>query len=286
MNKKKASKKTQPPRKSKKKSSKKKVSARTSSSEAVVESMDDSVEEAPFMLVVQVLAQGAATMDEVPIDGGTFVVGVVETLASIEAIGDLAGFEITLQYGPAGLELGETYLVHAQSWLYGDGIALLATRVAPYSDVDTQAVVESLEEAPRVAVLSRAAEAELVASGKVVSIKEVGKSENEPVTEHDPQWREAVVEIESVERSASRAKPEQVTVRFAASDDAEWVDAPKVSVGDRRVFMLGNARKEKAAASRAVSGARSDEYSLLESGDALPIEVLDDLRKMMQGDEQ
>ena len=209
------------------------------------------------MLVVQVLAQGAATMDEVPIDGGTFVVGVMQTLASIDAVGELSGFEITVQYSPADLQLGNEYIVHAHSWLYGDGIALLATNVAAYSDDMAMAAAEKLQASPALAAMSRAAESELVVSGEVVSLAAVKARSSDPISEHNPQWCEAVVDVDTVVRAAGNTKPARVTLRFAASDDVEWASAPKVVIGDRRVFMLGNTENQAAAASRAISGAKN-----------------------------
>lgn len=277
---KKAKKKT--PKARKKKSLKKTAASSTGKTAGDVASEVN----APFVLVVQILAQGAATMDDVPIDGGTFVVGVMQTLASTDAVGDLSGFEITVQHSPADLKLGAEYVVHAQSWLYGDGIALLATNVVPYSDDIAQAATEQLQASPMVSAMSRVAESELVVSGQVVSLVAVKAKSNDPVTEHDPRWCEAVVDVDTVEHAADNSTPARVTVRFAASVDVEWAGAPKVDIGDRRVFMLGNTENRAAAASRAISGAKTNQYSLVNSSDVLPIEALEDLRLLMHGGDE
>lgn len=79
------------------------------------------------------------------------------------------------------------------------------------------------------------------------------------ISEHDPIWHEAVVNVESVEKGSTGLK--QVTVRFPGSNDVRWRNHPKLRPGQQGVFLLsgGSVPVIDARAplrSRAAGGAR------------------------------
>ena len=57
-----------------------------------------------------------------------------------------------------------------------------------------------------------------------------------PISEHDPKWREAVVQIDDVHKGVHKQK--QVVVRFPASTDVMWYGAPKFHPGQQGFFTL------------------------------------------------
>ena len=64
-----------------------------------------------------------------------------------------------------------------------------------------------------------------------------------PVSEHDPRWREAVVEVDDVHKGVHKKK--QVVVRFPASTDVMWYGAPKFHPGQQGYFMLHQTEVKK-----------------------------------------
>jgi hypothetical protein len=56
------------------------------------------------------------------------------------------------------------------------------------------------------------------------------------ISEHDPIWHEAVVNVESVEKGSTNQK--QVVVRFPGSNDVRWRYHPKLRPGQQAVFLL------------------------------------------------
>lgn len=52
-----------------------------------------------------------------------------------------------------------------------------------------------------------------------------------PITEHDPNWREAIIQIDNVFKGAHRQG--QVIVRFPASSDVMWHGASKFEAGQQ-----------------------------------------------------
>jgi hypothetical protein len=57
-----------------------------------------------------------------------------------------------------------------------------------------------------------------------------------PITEHDAQWHEAVIEVTAVHKG--RRVPRSIKVRFPASTDVAWARAPKLHAGQEGTFLL------------------------------------------------
>jgi hypothetical protein len=96
-------------------------------------------------------------------------------------------------------------------------------------------------------IREQVSEAPVVISGKVVAVglptsagaavaAASGASNPEWISEHDPSWREAVVEVKDVHKGA--VGTERVVLRFPSSTDVRWYRAPKFQVGQEGVFSL------------------------------------------------
>lgn len=88
---------------------------------------------------------------------------------------------------------------------------------------------------------SRFAAADVVVSGRVGQLRAAAPRTQRgalpgPITEHDPQWREAVVEVTAVHKG--RRVPRSIRVRFPASTDVAWARAPKLHAGQQGTFLL------------------------------------------------
>jgi hypothetical protein len=112
---------------------------------------------------------------------------------------------------------------------------------SPEAQVEQAAVMgeQVLSAQRRVEVERRVANASVVFAGRVVSVQPaVGTaSQGERLSEHDPQWQEAVIEVADVLKGD--VANEQVTLRFPASRDAAWYHAPKLAEGQQEIFLLG-----------------------------------------------
>lgn len=150
----------------------------------------------------------------VPEKSRTAVVRVDEVLRGPEMLARYAGQQITVQLAPKErLKKGQEAVFHTNGWLYGKSLAVqslgheaapkgaapkaLAAAAAPGAPAPDPAVAER-----RRRIEGRAAQADLVVSGKVVA---VGLPEPpaaraataaagaaplpRPVSEHDPFWR-------------------------------------------------------------------------------------------------
>jgi hypothetical protein len=201
----------------------------------------------------------SATMKDMPVNNRTAIVKVDQIIEAPPALLDYKGLDITVQIsGRQKLRVGQEMIFHTTNCIFGDSIAVESIRQEPV-------------ESEQMAMLSAAADpvdrerrehfntADVVVSGKVVSVRlpsetAEGAGTNAassdqvpggPVSEHDPNWREAVVEVNEVHKGSPQRK--QIIVRFPASTDVMWYAAPKFQPGQQGYFML---HKEEAQTSK------------------------------------
>src|SRR5204863_9219496 len=97
-------------------------------------------------------------------------------------------------------------------------------------------------------------------------------STTRPISEHDPKWRDATIEVDKVHKGEHSAPT--VTVRFPSSDDVRWYNAPKFHPGQHGVFVLHRASPADApagtAARAAVRGRQPVVYTALDATDFHP----------------
>ncbi len=197
----------------------------------------------------------SATMKDLPVDDRTAVVTVDQI---IEAPADLASYngqDITVQLGGRQkIRAGQELIFHTVSWMYGDSIAVRSLSQEPVKDSHAAMLSSGVDPAERRAQREQQEHyqtADLVVSGKVVAVrlpdetaptgKRAGVAASEqrpsrPISEHEPKWREAVVQIDDVHKGAHKQK--QVVVRFPASTDVMWYGAPKFHPGQQGIFVL------------------------------------------------
>jgi hypothetical protein len=201
----------------------------------------------------------SATMKDVRVNDRTAIVKVEQIIEAPPALLDYKAQDITVQTsGRRKLKVGQEMIFHTTNCIFGDSIAVESLREEPV-------------ESEQAATLNAAADpvdskrrehfntADTVVSGKVVSVRlpsETAEGARRaavasdqvpggPVSEHDPNWREAVVEVKEVHKGSTGKK--QLVVRFPASTDVMWYAAPKFQPGQQGYFML---HKEAAKTSK------------------------------------
>ncbi len=210
----------------------------------------------------------------------TIVVRVDQILHAPPIFSNRVGQDVTLQ-----LKKGEKFSVGQQaefytnSWLIGnEGVAVVSLGHRAVQKVSAA----TLSAAPVDPVKTLAArdmqahvdDADMVCSGRGMSVQVPGEETGmmseasntdvrPPLSEHDPKWQEAVVEIDDIHKGSADKK--SVVVRFPSSKDRMWADAPKFRPGQTGYFVLHKApmgidAHGKVAAMAADSPAVQDEY--------------------------
>jgi hypothetical protein len=182
---------------------------------------------------------GAANLDIVEAGADTAIVRVDEILAAAASVDDFTGREITVFLRqPDALKAGDQRVFFTTVALAGETLGVLelgsvAGRPAVLKARVATARGQILEESLR----ERVAAADLVVSGRVLSTKATySEAHRAPLTEHDPNWWEAVIQVRRVVRGRVTAKT--VSILYPASRDAMWAFAPKPGVGDTGTWLL------------------------------------------------
>jgi len=212
---------------------------------------------------------------------------------------------------------GEHAIFYTTGWRFGDGLAVKSLDQLPIAAAEETVAAPAMRAMARAwpapesrladaKMQKRIASSDVILSGRVVDVRLAPETEatvppvgarrfaaaaagtvDRPrrISEHDPLWHEAVVQVGTVEKGSTQSK--RIVVRFPGSHDVRWYKAPKFKPGQEGVFMLRK-RAAPARATRAVGmagapvgAARLDTY-LVTSPEAFhPIERIDDVRNFL-----
>jgi hypothetical protein len=201
-----------------------------------------------FVFEGTVITRQAATMPIVPMSERTIIVNVERVYQAPEGLADFTGQDVTvLVNDPSGLEVGEHALFYAQGWLLGEGIAVqtvwrfkkgMPMNLSEYIAAASQSVADQ-------ELQQRLANAAAVVVGEVAKIESKAEpGQPRQITEHDPQWQEAMIEVEAVLKGDASLKT--ITVLFPGSLDAAWRSVPKFDIGQEGIWILQEDQNLKA----------------------------------------
>jgi hypothetical protein len=208
---------------------------------------------ATFVFQGTVTKLKSALMKSVKVDAHTAVVHVDQVLEAPANLRHLAGTDITVQLVErAKAAVGESFVFHAAGWIFGDSVAVRAVTQEPVSRAHAPLLARGGDPVAHSAdreLQNRVNDADLVVSGTVVAVKlpegsepqvrasrGAGEIAGKPVSEHDPKWREAVVQVADVHKGEHAA--DKVSVLFPSSQDVRWYKAPKFHAGQQGYFVL------------------------------------------------
>jgi hypothetical protein len=202
----------------------------------------------------------AATMKSVPADERNAVVHVEQVLEAPKNLALYAGKDVTVQLAARPpVAAGQEFVFHTVGWIFGDSVAVRALSQEPVRESHAAMLArggDPAEHRARRELQERVDAADLVVSGRVVAVRLPGSGEAapraalasapppaKPHSEHDPKWREAVVEIDGVHKGQHAG--EHVTVLFPSSIDVRWYKAPKFQAGNQGTFVLHKAKMKE-----------------------------------------
>lgn len=113
-------------------------------------------------------------------------------------------------------------------------IAVLGTMTPGPPDEDQ--ANNAVQAAPDAELTQRLAQAEIVISGVVSATARFEAQRPGFLSQHDPDWWQAAIGIETVEKGNVTAKT--MAVLFANSSDIAWYRSPKIKKGDHGIWLL------------------------------------------------
>jgi hypothetical protein len=204
------------------------------------------VKQSDIIFIGTVTQVGAVAAPEVPASPRTVVVRVDNVLEKPAAVALAPGDSVTVEtVQPGSLKPGLQATFYTTGWVFGRGVAVREVGhepgrspvvVADQQEAVARARLE-VNDADLKAHIQRAA---MVVAGRVEQVRpaELTAAPTRPkrITEHDPQWQEAIIQVQDGIKGAQAG--EQVVVRFPGSRDVAWVGAPRFTVGQEGTFLL------------------------------------------------
>ncbi len=214
----------------------------------------------------------ASNVKQAPASDHTAIVTVNQVIDAPANLAAYEGQDITVELSNTrNVTVGEKMVFYATSWLYAETIAVHSLREeADAGDATTHHVDPPVQRDRREA-RAHFDHADVVISGRVelVRLPNVGATGKKKATardesstrisEHDPKWREAIIDVEQVHKGSLSKR--RVIVRFPSSTDVAWRHAPKFEAGQQGYFVLhqdrSGAQRPSAASKKREQGSPS-----------------------------
>jgi len=236
---------------------------------------------------------GATSFAGVPKSAQTIVVRVDTVLKKPSAVSLKKGDNVTVEVkDPSTFREGTQATFYTDGWIFGSGVAVkelghefrAGSGEAPKpGGADEKAYQQTQEQIGDQELQDRLKSADFVVIGRVTDVHRwtVPKSGvPQRVSEHDPDWHEAVVEVQSVLKGA-QVKGNKVVVRFPARNDVAWVHSPKFAKNQQGIFCL-NRDQTSGMSTEKVGGRQVTVYTCLGHGDSLPMSDAPRVRSLLK----
>jgi hypothetical protein len=215
---------------------------------------------------------GAANLKAVTPGEDTAVVRIEELLKGAEDVKGFVGREVTVKLrAPRSAKVGERAVFFANTWLWGESLGVVEVGRVPAGRGVRAQVAAASQRMREDEVRDRVASSDLVVTGRVVETRPAGIPSR--LSEHDPQWAEAVIQVDAVLKGTAAAN--RVILLFPRSGDVVWYRAPKPEVGWDGVWLLRRPQGEEMRA-------RGTVYTALTHLDILSREDADLVKRLVR----
>jgi hypothetical protein len=219
----------------------------------------------------------ATSFADVPKSAQTIVVRVDSIARKPAAVSLKKGDSVTVEVKDASaFQEGTHATFYTDGWIFGSGIAVkeLGHEIGPARAEAANAHRQSPDEISDQELLARMNKADYVVVGRVTDVHRwnVPKSKSGApyhISEHDPDWHEAVVEIQSVLKGG-KVKGNKVVVRFPQRNDVAWMHSPKFEKNQKGIFCL-NRDQATGVPTTKLGGQQVSVYTCLGHGDSIPM---------------
>jgi len=236
---------------------------------------------------------GAASFAGVPQSPNTIVVRVDSVLKKPSAISLKKGDNVTVELkDPSGFQQGSQATFYTDGWIFGSGVAVKelghefntgSGAAASGAAASGAAPGQSQDQISDQDLQNRLNSADFVVIGRVTQVHRwnVPKSATpHRVSEHDPDWHEAVIQVQSVLKGG-QVKGNKVVVRFPGRNDVAWVHSPKFEKNQQGIFCLNRDQASRVTTEK-VGGRQVNVYTCLGHGDSLPMSDAPRVRSLLK----
>jgi len=228
----------------------------------------------------------------VPKSAQTVVVRVDSVLKKPSAVSLKKGDNVTVELkDPSAFQQGTQATFYTEGWIFGSGVAVKELghefrsgtgEASKAAGADERAYQQAQDRISDQDLQDRLNAADFVVIGRVTNVHRwnAPKSATTRVSEHDPDWHEAVVEVQSVLKGG-QVKGNKVVVRFPGRNDVAWVHSPKLEKNQQGIFCL-NRDQATGVPTEKVGGRQVAVYTCLGHGDSLPMSDAPRVRALLK----
>jgi len=252
----------------------------------------DMVKKSDLVFVATVTEVGKASFAGVPASVRTIVVRVDTVIEKPSTVPVATGDLVTVRVNDLSrYRKGARATFYTQGWILGQGLAVreighepIPKPKAAAAAVETGRDVKKIRgQVSDTQLKAQIQTADMVVAGRVVSVQphtmQATGTPPRRITEHDPDWQEAVILVDSTIKGTTTNN--RALVRFPASRDVQWFGAPKFAVGQQGVFILQQDRVSGVPKAM-LSGAEVPAYTALRPADVLPSTEVQRIRALIQ----
>jgi hypothetical protein len=228
---------------------------------------------------------GATSFAGVPKSAQTIVVRVDSVLKKPAAVSLKKGDNVTVELkDPSAFQQGTQATFYTEGWIFGSGVAVkeLGHELGPSRGETSKPAVADEKQISDQELQDRLNVADFVVIGRVTDVHrwKPPKSATTRVSEHDPDWHEAIVQVQSVLKGG-QVKGNKLVVRFPGRNDVAWVHSPKFDKNQQGIFCL-NKDQTSGVATEKVGGRQLAVYTCLGHGDSLPMSDVPRVRALLK----
>ena len=252
------------------------------------------VRQATIVFAGTVSQLGATSFADVPKSAHTIVVRVDSVLKKPSAVSLKKGDSVTVEVkDPSAFHEGTQATFYTDGWIFGSGVAVreLGHEVKPGGgkaraggSAAERSFAQMQQQISDQELRDRIASADFVVAGRITDVHpwKVPKSAAVPyrVTEHSPDWHEAVLQIQSTLKGA-KVKKNRMVVRFPGSRDVAWANSPRFEKHQQGIFFLKKDQVSGAPTAE-LGGSQVDAYTCLRQGDWLPMGEVARVRSLLK----
>jgi hypothetical protein len=200
---------------------------------------EDLVEQSTIVIRGTVQQLRAVTMPIVPVSDSTLILSVDAIVLAPVDLGNFARTNVTLiARDPQRVKVGDRADFFVTGLLFGNGLLLVEVGHMAVTDPDTlRARIRAANQRLMLQRLKRRLDsADIVIAGKVTRVRPANLGRRPSHSEHDPDWWEAEVRVQSVEKGA--AGDSNMTVLYPNSHDILWSRTPRFAVDQSGIWLL------------------------------------------------
>ena len=239
-------------------------------------SVEELASQSKFIFKGTIVKLKAATMSIIQDISNTAKVKVDEIFKAREALGHFVSKEITVMLRePQKAEVGQQAVFFTNERLYGESLAVTEVGHLKFGKDPSklrEQVIRVIEMLPNRALELRLASADLVIVGRVLTTQKADTMQQRlRDSEHNPEWWEALISIENVEKGSYPRN--NITVMFPKSEDIQWYRSPKFNDGQQGIWILRRHRIEELDL---------EAFTVLDPKDFYPKDELDRIRELVK----